>query len=85
VDDATDALLRELQASPTDLRKLVVNTISRTRTEIAIESEAIARWNRDDPARWTAVQEWLGSRGVKITVVTAAQSSGSRTTRHADR
>ena len=78
MDDATEALIRDLQASPTDLRKLVVNTVCRTRTEIAIESEAIARWKREDPARWAAVQEWLGSRGVKIKVVTAAAAGPGR-------
>ena len=78
MDDATEALIRDLQASPTDLKKLVVNTVCRTRTEIAIESEAIARWKREDPARWAAVQEWLGSRGIKITVVTAAGAASRR-------
>jgi hypothetical protein len=84
VDDATQALLRELQSSPTDLMKLVVNTVCRTRTDVAIEAEAIARWKREDPGRWTAVQEWLGGRGVRITIVTAAPTAGDRS-RRADR
>lgn len=82
MDDATEALLRELQTSPTDLRKLVVNTVCRTRTDIAIESQAIARWKREDPARWIAVQKWLDSRGIRITVVTAAHASGGRPRHH---
>jgi len=75
MDNATETLLQDLQGSPTDLRKLVVHTLRRTRTEVAIKSEAIARWTREDPGRWAAVQAWLGSRGIKIMVVPAPRTS----------
>jgi hypothetical protein len=81
VDDATEALLRELQSSPTDLRTLVVNTVCRPHTDIAIEAEAVARWNREDPRRWTAVQDWLVARGIRITIVTAAKTADGRSRR----
>ena len=69
MDPVTERLLRELEASPTDLKRLVISAIWRKRTAIAIESEAIARWERDDPKCWTSVQDWLLSQGIAITVL----------------
>jgi hypothetical protein len=69
MDDATETLLRDLEESPTDLKKLVVSILWRSRSAIAIESDAIARWERDDPRRWASVQEWLLSQGITITVL----------------
>jgi hypothetical protein len=69
MDEATDSLLRDLEASPTDLKKLVVSAVWRHCRAIAIESEAITRWERDDPDRWTSVQEWLLAKGITITVL----------------
>ena len=69
MDKATESLLRELEASPTDLKKLVVSAVWRQYTAIAIESEAITRWERDDPERWASVQEWLLAKGITITVL----------------
>ena len=43
MDKATESLLRDLEASPTDLKKLVVSAIWRHCTAIAIESKAITR------------------------------------------
>jgi hypothetical protein len=69
MDKATESLLRELEASPTDLKKLVVSAVWRQYTAIAIESEAITRWERDDPERWASVQQWLLAKGITITVL----------------
>ena len=69
MDAGTERLLRELEGSPTDLKRLVVSTIWRKRSAIAIESEAIARWERDDPKCWASVQEWLLSQSIAITVL----------------
>ncbi len=69
MDAVTDRLLRDLEASPTDLKRLVISAIWRKRTSIAIESEAIARWERDDPKCWASVQDWLLSQGITITVL----------------
>ena len=69
MDKATESLLRDLEASPTDLKKLVVSAMWRHCTAIAIESEAIARWERDDPKRWASVREWLLAQGITITVL----------------
>jgi len=76
MDDATEALLRDLEASPTDLKKLVVSALWRKRSAIAIESDAIARWERDDPHRWASVQEWLLSQGIAITVLRNRSAGG---------
>ena len=65
----TESLLRDLETSPTDLKRIVLSTIWRKRTAIAIEADAIARWERDDPKRWASVQDWLLSQGITITVL----------------
>ena len=69
MDAATENLLRDLETSPTDLKRLVISAIWRNRTAIAIEAEAIARWERDDPRRWSAVQDWLLAQNITITVL----------------
>ena len=65
----TESLLRDLETSPTDLKRIVISIIWRKRTTIAIEAEAIARWERDDPKRWASVRDWLLSQGITITVL----------------
>ena len=69
MDAVTESLLRDLETSPTDLKRIVISTIWRKRTAIAIEADAIARWERDDPKRWASVQDWLLSQGITITVL----------------
>jgi len=69
MDAVTESLLRDLETSPTDLKRIVLSTIWRKRTAIAIEADAIARWERDDPKRWASVQDWLLSQGITITVL----------------
>ena len=69
MDARTENLLRDLETSPTDLKRLVITAIWRKRTSIAIEAEAIARWERDDPRRWASVHDWLLSQGITITVL----------------
>jgi len=61
MDKATESLLRDLEASPTDLKKLVVSAVWRQCNAIAIEAEAITRWE--------SVQEWLLGKGITITVL----------------
>ena len=77
MDHVTEALLRDLEASPTDLKKLVVSALWGNRRAIAIESDAIARWERDDPHRWASVQEWLLSKGITITVLRSRPAGGN--------
>jgi hypothetical protein len=70
MDSATESLLRDLETSPTDLRRLVISAaLWRNRMAVAIEAEAIARWERDDPRSWASVQDWLLARGITITVL----------------
>jgi len=69
MDAVTEKLLRDLETSPTDLKRIVISTIWRKRTAVAIEADAIARWERDDPKRWASVQDWLLSQGITITVM----------------
>ena len=61
-----EELLKKLQASPTDLRKLVEAVVRRGCPVVAIPARAIDRWQRDDPASWRLVLDWLVSRGTRI-------------------
>jgi hypothetical protein len=72
---ATENLLRDLESSPTDLKRLVISALWRNRTAIAIEAEAIARWERDDPRSWSAVQDWLLAQNITITVLRSRAAS----------
>jgi hypothetical protein len=69
MDAVTEKLLRDLETSPTDLKRLVASAFWRKQAAIAIEFEALERWERDDPKCWASVQDWLLSRGVTITVL----------------
>lgn len=69
MDALTEKLLRDLETSPTDLKRLVASAVWRKQAAIALEFEAIARWERDDPKCWASVQDWLLSRGITITVL----------------
>ena len=69
MDALTESLLRDLESSPTDLKRLVVTALWRSRSAVAIEAEAIARWERDDPRRWESVRAWLLAQGITITVL----------------
>jgi hypothetical protein len=82
MDNAAESLLRDLEKSPTDLKKLVVSALWREHSSVPIESEAITRWERDDPHRWALVQEWLLSQGITITVLLSkAPTASSRAAR----
>jgi len=69
LDEATEQLLREIKASPTDLTKLVMRIALRRRAVVPIAAGAIARWNKDDPDSWDRVRGWLTTRGVRTVVV----------------
>ena len=61
-----EELLKKLQASPTDLSKLVETVLRRGCLVVAIPTRAVVRWQRDDPASWRLVRDWLVSRGARI-------------------
>ncbi len=82
MDAVTENLLRDLESSPTDLKRLVISALWRHSTAIAIEGDAIARWERDDPRCWELVQEWFLSQGITITVL---RSRSAMPTHHAAR
>lgn len=75
MDRVTDRLLRELDASPTDLAKLVRKISYKHRSVLAISTETIKRWERDDPRSWSLVRQWLTSMGVKIEVIRSRRSA----------
>ena len=61
-----EELLKKLQTSPTDLKKLVEAVLYRDSPVVTIPARAIERWQRDDPASWRLVFDWLVSRGTRI-------------------
>ncbi len=65
-DAIAEKLLKKLQTSPTDLKKLVEAVLHRDRPVVAIPVRAIDRWQRDDPVSWRLVLDWLVSRGTRI-------------------
>jgi hypothetical protein len=78
MDAVTENLLRELETSPTDLKKLVISTLWRNCVSVAVQADAVARWERDDPRRWASVQNWLLGQGITLTVLrNLATASGS--------
>ena len=68
LDEATEKLLRELEASPTDLAKLVKKIYQRDRAVVVVSRHATVRWHNDDPESWDHVHDWLTKRGVQIVV-----------------
>jgi len=68
LDEATEKLRRELEASPTDLAKLVKRIYQRGSVVVVISRHATARWHNDDPEAWDRVNDWLTKRGVQIVV-----------------
>ncbi len=68
MDKVTERLLQELDASPTDLAKLVRKVSHKHRSVLAISTDTIRRWERDDPRSWSLVRQWLTSMGVKVAV-----------------
>ena len=69
MDAVAEKLLRELESSPTDLKRLVISALWRPGAAIVVGADAIARWERDDPHRWVSVQDWLLGQGITITVL----------------
>ena len=65
-DATAEELLKKLQTSPTDLKKLVEAVLYRDRPVVTIAARAVDRWQRDDPASWRLVLDWLVSRGKRI-------------------
>lgn len=61
-----EAFARTLADSPTDLAKLVRRVDRSGRRVVAVSASAVTRWNRDDPASWERVRDWLAARGVRV-------------------
>jgi hypothetical protein len=72
MDEATEQLIRDLRASPTDLARFVAAAVRRRRMIIAIAPEAIVRWERDDPSTWALVRQALAARGIRVRVMPPA-------------
>jgi len=68
LDEGTERLRHELEASPTDLAKLVKRIYQRGCAVVAISRHAIARWHNVDPDSWDRVHDWLTKRSVRIVV-----------------
>lgn len=65
--DATRALIKELEASPTDLARLITRAIvNKDRPVLLIPRQAITAWETRAPEAWAKAREWLVAQGVTI-------------------
>jgi len=67
-DAATEELLLALQTTRTDLAKLVRRVHQRDLDIVVVPAKAIARWQIDAVGAWECVQDWLRTRGVRVTL-----------------
>ena len=65
--DARRALIKELEASPTDLARLIMRAIvNKNRPVLLIPRQAITAWETRAPEAWAKAREWLVAQGVTI-------------------
>ena len=70
-DSSTEALLRELRETQTDLARLVEHVLVRKLSVIVVTSQTVAAWEQRAPEAWGKVKQWLTARNVKIVLVPA--------------
>jgi hypothetical protein len=65
--DAARALIKELEASPTDLARLITRAIvNKDRPVLLIPRQTITAWETRAPEAWAKAREWLVAQGVTI-------------------
>ncbi len=70
-DSSTEALLRELRETQTDLARLVEHVLVRKLSVVTLTSQMVAAWEQRAPEAWTKVKQWLRARNVKIMIIPA--------------
>ncbi len=68
-DSSTEALLRELRETQTDLARLVEHVLVRKLSVVVVTSQTVAAWKQRAPDAWTKVKHWLTARNVKTVIV----------------
>ena len=62
----TDELLSDLQASNTDLSRLVAAVLRDRRPYVVVPVQAVMAWERREPEQWARVSEWLAAHNVSL-------------------
>ncbi len=62
----TEDLLKELQASQTDLARLVERVSREQLPWVTVGTSAVIAWQRREPEAWAKVRAWLAERGVGV-------------------
>jgi hypothetical protein len=74
-DEATDQLLAELAATPTDLVHLLRRAVRRHASVLVVSADAIRGWEARASGAWARTRHWLDARGIRL-VVLEGESSG---------
>jgi len=68
-------LLIALQASPTDLARLIERVVNHRRPALWVDQATVTAWQTRAPEAWREASTWLAQRGIPIVVIPA---SGTR-------
>ena len=66
MDDATQSLVRTLDASGTDLAKLIEFCARRRPPVVYVAEPAVTAWEKRAPAAWQAARQWLENHHITI-------------------
>lgn len=65
----TEELLSDLQASSTDLWRLVAAVLRDRSPYVVIPRKAVTAWERREPGHWAKVSEWLAAHNVDLVTI----------------
>ncbi len=76
-------LLIALQASPTDLARLIEHVVSHRRPALWVDQATVTTWQTRAPEAWREASAWLAQRGIPIVVISASGARAEEPLRHA--
>jgi hypothetical protein len=65
----TEELLSDLQASSTDLWRLVAAVLRDRSPYVVIPRKAVMAWEQREPGHWAKVSEWLAAHHVDLVTI----------------
>jgi hypothetical protein len=65
----TEELLSDLQASSTDLWRLVTAVLRDRSPYVVVPRQAVTAWEQREPEHWAKVSEWLAAHNVDLVAV----------------
>jgi hypothetical protein len=80
-NEATERLLAELGATPTDLAQLLRRAIRKHAAVLVVSSDAVRGWETRAGDAWAKTQDWLDVHGMRL-VVLETEPSGDEPWRH---